>query len=46
MDWFFKIQPEQRNQSSICEGELRVFDADSNTLLTDLPVRIVNSAIN
>lgn len=46
MDWFFKISPEQRTQSIICEGELRIIDADTSTLLTDLPVKIVNSAVN
>jgi hypothetical protein len=46
MDWFFRIPSEQRNQSVICDGELRVIDADTSTLLTDLPVRIVNSAAN
>jgi hypothetical protein len=30
----------------ICDGELRVVDADSETVLTDLPVQIVNSAAN
>jgi len=44
MDWFFKIPPGQRNQSMICNGELRVIDADSGMLLTNLPVQIVNSA--
>ena len=46
MDWFFTIPPEQRNQEMICDGELRVIDADSDEVLTDLPVQIVNSAAN
>jgi hypothetical protein len=46
MDWFFTIPPEQRNRTIICEGELRVLDADKAALLTDLPVKIVNSAAN
>lgn len=46
MDWFFKIPPGQRNQSMICDGELRVIDADSDMILTNLPVQIVNSAAN
>jgi hypothetical protein len=46
MDWFFRIPSEQRQQELICEGELRVIDADSDTVLTDLPVLIVNSAAN
>jgi hypothetical protein len=46
MDWFFKIPPEQFHQSMICDGELRIIDSESATLLTDLPVQIVNSAAN
>jgi len=46
MDWFFTIPPGQRNQSMICDGELRVIDTDSDEILTDLPVQIVNSATN
>ena len=46
MDWFFRIPPEQREQEMICDGELRVIDADSEEVLTDLPVQIVNSAAN
>ncbi len=46
MDWFFRIPPKERNQSVVCDGELRIIDADSQTLLTDLPVKIVNSAAN
>jgi hypothetical protein len=46
MDWFFKIPPGQREQSIVCDGELRIIDADSGSLLTDLPVKIVNSAAN
>jgi len=46
MDWFFRISPAQRSQSLICDGELRIIDADSDTVLTDLPVKIVNSAAN
>jgi hypothetical protein len=44
MDWFFTIPPEQRNQHIVCDGELRIRDAETGDLLTDLPVRIVNSA--
>jgi hypothetical protein len=46
MDWLFTIPSEQHNQSLICAGELRVIDADSGDVLTDLPVKIVNSAAN
>jgi hypothetical protein len=43
MDWFFHIPAEQRNQEIVCAGELRIIDADTGNLLTDLPVKIVNS---
>jgi hypothetical protein len=43
MDWFLTISPEQRQQSTVCAGELRILDAASGDLLTDLPVQIVNS---
>jgi hypothetical protein len=46
MDWFFTIPPEERKQAIVCEGELRIIDADTDTLLTDLPVKIVNSTAN
>ena len=42
----FRIPPEQRNQEVICDGELRIIDADSDKVLTDLPLQIVNSAAN
>lgn len=43
MDWFFAIPREQRQRAVVCDGALRVLDADTGDLLTDLPVRIVNS---
>ncbi|MBU1878069.1 MAG: hypothetical protein KJ734_03875, partial [Chloroflexi bacterium] len=43
MDWYFRIPRERLNQSTICEGHLKVFDARTGTLLTDLPIMIVNS---
>jgi hypothetical protein len=46
MDWFFRIPDEVRAQATVCDGELRVLDADTGDLLTDLPVRIVNSKAN
>ena len=46
MDWFFTIPDGQRSQAVICDGELRVLDAETGDLLTDLPVRIVNSGAN
>ena len=43
MDWFFRIPPDQREQAMICDGLLTVSDADSDELLTELPIQIVNS---
>jgi hypothetical protein len=43
MDWFFHIPPDMRAQSVVCDGQLTVFDAQSDELLTELPIRIVNS---
>ena len=43
MDWYFKIPKRLRNQNLVCEGELSVFDAETDTLLTLLPIHIVNS---
>lgn len=44
MDWFFRIPPEQRDQEVVCDGELRIIDADGEKTLTDLPIQIINSA--
>jgi hypothetical protein len=46
MDWFFTIPGSERDRAVICEGEMRVLDAETGDLLTDLPVRIVNSGAN
>jgi hypothetical protein len=46
MDWYWHIPKESFGRSVICEGELRILDADTDQLLTDLPVRIINSAGN
>jgi len=43
MDWFFNISPEARSQSTICEGHLNVYDADTEALLTEMPIQIINS---
>jgi hypothetical protein len=43
MDWYFHIPAELRDRAVVCEGMLKVVDADSGALLTDLPVKIVNS---
>ena len=44
MDWFFRITPEQRQRDVLCDGKLSVFDADAGTLLSELPISIINSA--
>jgi len=46
MDWFFTIPDGRRSQAVVCDGELRVLDAETGDLLTDLPVKIVNSGAN
>jgi hypothetical protein len=43
MDWFFNIPLEARAQSTICEGHLDVYDADTEALLTEMPIQIINS---
>jgi len=43
MDWFFRIPPDKRDQAVICDGLLTVYDAQSDDLLTELPIRIINS---
>jgi hypothetical protein len=45
MDWFITIPRTQRSQARICDGILRVYDADTDNLLTELPIHIVNSAV-
>jgi hypothetical protein len=46
MDWFFTIPAEQRDQTTICEGQLGVYNAETDDLLTELPIKIVNSKAN
>jgi hypothetical protein len=46
MDWFFTIPAEQRARATICEGQLDVYDAETDDLLTALPIKIVNSKTN
>ena len=43
MDWFFRIPPDKRDQAVVCDGVLTVSDAQSEALLTELPIQIVNS---
>ena len=46
MDWFFTIPRDQRDQATVCEGQLDVYDATTDDLLTHLPIKIVNSKAN
>jgi hypothetical protein len=46
MDWFFTIPEEQRAHQTICEGRLDVYDAETDALLTELPIKILNSKAN
>jgi hypothetical protein len=43
MDWYFHVPPELRSQGVVCEGELDVYDAQTEALLTALPITIINS---
>jgi len=43
MDWYFHIPPEMLNQAVVCEGQLKVFDAQAGDSLTELPIVILNS---
>jgi hypothetical protein len=43
MDWFWTVPPELRHRPVVCEGELRISDADSDLLLTRLPIKILDS---
>jgi hypothetical protein len=43
MDWYFNIPPEKMNQKTICNGKLSVYDAQTSSLLTELPITIINS---
>lgn len=43
MDWFFTVPEDQRNQPVVCEGLLDVYDAETDELLTELDIKIVNS---
>jgi hypothetical protein len=43
MDWYFDIPYNKLNQKSICNGSLEVRDAQSNTVLTVLPITLINS---
>lgn len=43
MDWYFHIPAESRQQSVVCEGQLSVYNAQNDDLLSELPIRIVNS---
>lgn len=46
MDWYFAIPREERDQAVICEGQLTVMDAETQDLLTELPIKIINSSAN
>jgi hypothetical protein len=43
MDWYLRVPPDLRGRGVVCEGRLDVFDAETDDLLTELPIRIVNS---
>lgn len=43
MDWYLHIPPELFDQAVVCEGQLAVFDAETDLQLTMLPIKIINS---
>jgi hypothetical protein len=46
MDWYFRIPRDMRAQSTVCEGQLTVYDVEADALLTELPIKIINSKAN
>jgi hypothetical protein len=46
MDWHFKLPPDWKKKNIICEGGIKVLDAESDKLLTFLPIHIINSQSN
>ena len=45
MDWYITIPPDDLDQSTICEGQLKVLDAQNQSLVTTLPIKIINSRV-
>jgi hypothetical protein len=43
MDWYFHIPEEDFQQPVVCQGQLEIFDAETDQSLTVLPVTILNS---
>lgn len=43
MDWSITVPETRRNQRIICDTEIRIYDADSDDLLTVFPISIRNS---
>ncbi len=43
MDWRIRIPEQMLDKKKICQGELRVLDAQTQQLLTALPIVIINS---
>ena len=46
MDWYFHIPPEAMGQKVVCEGELEIFDAETDDSLSVLPITILNTRGN
>lgn len=44
MDWYFRVPSELRANPVVCDGLLTVYDAETDERLTELPIRILNSA--
>ncbi len=45
MDWIVRISDERLARPEFCDGMLEILDADSQAVLTRLPIRIINSRI-
>jgi hypothetical protein len=43
MDWRLTVPRDRRERSVVCDGGVRVMDADTEKLLTFLPIKIINS---
>jgi hypothetical protein len=43
MDWFITVPAETRNQSMICDGVLTIQDAETDTPLSEISIKLINS---
>jgi len=43
LDWYIRIPEERRSDEIICSGEIRIVNAETDDVLTRLPLSIVNT---